>query len=118
MFGYALRSALTLGKSPQNFLGARWIPAALKIAPAKTKPPLALRLLSLSPHYFYGDNGEVWLTRHQIIREDLRNRSSRALIIKDVVAPYLKPDFTVIDYGCGPGYLAIAAAELCKQVIA
>jgi len=99
------RSVLTSSGS-QNFLGAGWIPAALKAAPRKLQPWFALRLLSISPHYFYGPP-EI---------EAERNRKSREQIARDVIAQFVTPSSIVLDYGCGPGYLAKAVAPMARWV--
>src|SRR5688572_21526838 len=43
---------VTLGQQPQSFLGASWIRAFLHRVPESKKRIWALRLLSMSPHYF------------------------------------------------------------------
>jgi hypothetical protein len=52
-FGNLLKWGLILGKEPQNFLGASWIPGFLNLVPNGNKRKWALRILGLSPHYFF-----------------------------------------------------------------
>jgi hypothetical protein len=91
----------------QNFLGVRWVARAVTSSPEGLRERMALRLLSLSPHYFYdGDIGA----------EAERNRRSRAALVDQIIAPYLTDQAQVIDYGCGPGYLARAVAGRAAHV--
>jgi SAM-dependent methyltransferase len=91
----------------QNFLGARWVAQAVTRSPERLRERMALRLLSLSPHYFYDGD---------LSAEAERNRRSRAALVDQVIAPYLTHDARVIDYGCGPGYLARAVAGRVRRV--
>lgn len=91
----------------QNFLGARWVARAVTSSPERLRERMALRLLSLSPHYFY--DGDV-------SAEAERNRRSRAALVDQLIAPYLTDQARVIDYGCGPGYLARAVAGRAAHV--
>ncbi|MEQ7127291.1 methyltransferase domain-containing protein [Actinopolymorpha sp. B11F2] len=91
----------------QNFLGARWTSALAEHAPNPLRRPVALWLLSLSPHYFYGRDREA---------ESERNRTSRQQLANEILLPKLHPDFDVLDYGCGPGYLAHAVAPHVRTV--
>jgi SAM-dependent methyltransferase len=101
-----LISRATWGGS-QNFLGARWIEWVVDNAPQATRERVALRFLSLSPHYFYD---------RDLAAEAARNRRSRQILADRLIAPCLKPGARVLDYGCGPGYLAAAVARLAGQV--
>jgi SAM-dependent methyltransferase len=101
-------SRVTWGGS-QNFLGARWVECLVDNTPAKVRERVALRLLSLSPHYFYN---------RDIRNEDERNRRSRQALADILIAPYLKKTMTVLDYGCGPGYMAYAVADKADHVYA
>ena len=85
----------------QNFLGARWIENLVDCSPRYVRARLALRLLSLSPHYFYD---------RDIVAEAERNRQSRKMIVDTLIVPYLTSEARVLDYGCGPGYMATAVA--------
>lgn len=113
-----LKYALTLGSDPQNFLGKWWIPAVLKKLPALKRRKWALRVLSLSPHYFFGDDpGEKTLDENLEVRyrDGLRSRKKICeLVLKDII----KENDVLLDYGCGPGFLAVNAAELVKKVYA
>jgi SAM-dependent methyltransferase len=113
--------ALTLGSEPQTFLGAKWISAFLKKLPASKKRIWALRILSLSPHYFINPdapefrgmgNEEYLETIFQVVFD------SRIKIYEKVFKSYLRENFTVLDYGCVPGYLAKIAAPSVQKIYA
>ena len=91
----------------QNFLGARWVERVVDSSPARVRESVALRFLSLSPHYFYDPD---------IRGEDTRNRRSRQILADELIAPYLTTRTRLLDYGCGPGYLAAAVAEKAAHV--
>jgi SAM-dependent methyltransferase len=95
------------GGGTQNFLGARWVERAVTRAPRSVREQVALRFLSLSPHYFYD---------RDLAAEDARNRRSRQILADQLIAPHLPPGARVLDYGCGPGYLAGAVARQAGQV--
>ncbi len=87
----------------QNFLGAPWVPRLVEAVPERARERAALRLLALSPHYFYD---------RDVRAEAERNRRTRQALAEALIAPHLTPRARVIDYGCGPGYLARAVAGL------
>lgn len=91
----------------QNFLGARWVARLVDSSPEQVREGVALRLLSLSPHYFYD---------RDIRAESERNRRSRQALTQALIAPHMSPTSRVIDYGCGPGYMAHAVAERVDHV--
>ncbi|MGA8365702.1 MAG: class I SAM-dependent methyltransferase [Candidatus Acidiferrales bacterium] len=110
---------VTLGNQEQAFLGARWIQPTLRLTPKRWKRPLALRFVSLSPHYFYRSSYNAQLSEADFLESEARrNFSSRRAIFDAIVAKYLTPEATVLDYGCGPGYLAAATATLAAKVYA
>lgn len=102
---FAFASVATGGS--QNFLGARWISCLVDRSPEKYREHIAMRLLSLSPHYFYD---------HDVRTENDRNRESRQALVDAIIAPYMSEAAQVIDYGCGPGYMAHAVAERVDHV--
>jgi SAM-dependent methyltransferase len=91
----------------QNFLGARWVGRLVDRSPAQLRERVALRLLSLSPHYFYA---------RDIRAEAERNRRSRQALVDTLIAPHLIRAARVLDYGCGPGYMACAVAARAEHV--
>lgn len=91
----------------QNFLGARWVEHIVSSSPVQIRESVALRLLSLSPHYFYD---------HDIRAEAERNRRSRQALTDALIAPHLNRTMRILDYGCGPGYMACAVAEQVRHV--
>ena len=104
--GNVLMYRATWGGS-QNFLGARWVERFVANSPAAAREQVALRFLSLSPHYFYA---------RDVHAEDTRNRKSRQSLADQLIGPHLTPQSRVLDYGCGPGYLASAVAGQAAQV--
>lgn len=100
------KGSLTLGGS-QNFLGARWVTASLGLVPHRYKASFALWLLSLSPHYFYANDRQA---------EARRNSESRQQLVRDLMSNLLHPAMHLIDYGCGPGYMARAVASSVARV--
>jgi SAM-dependent methyltransferase len=105
--GRSLVFACAASGGGQNFLGRRWVESLVENSPDPLRERVALRLLSLSPHYFYG---------RDIHAEDERLRRSRRVLAETIVSPYLSQNSRVIDYGCGPGYLARAVAEGVEHV--
>ena len=91
----------------QNFLGARWVEHVVEKAPALIRERVALRFLSLSPHYFYD---------RDLQSESDRNRKSRLILADELIGPRLTPGARVLDYGCGPGYLAAAVSRQAARV--
>lgn len=111
----------TRGAGSQTFLGARWVRMLLKVAPASRRRSTALRLLSLSPHYFYAagnDSSSMGLRMAELEAEHVRMRGSRRSIANNVVARHVKPDAIVLDFGCGPGYLSAALSRHVALVVA
>ena len=114
-----IKWAATMGRGPQTFLGARWIHSVLKVVPKSRKRLWALRILSLSPHYFINQNeigvretvGSAFLEKMSGILTE-----SRQSVFDRLLKPHLEPSFDVIDYGCGPGYLALAAGQYVRKV--
>lgn len=116
-----LRMALILGGRRQSFLGARWVPFLVRHSPAPWKRAIALRLLALSPHYFYRQarpEYKAMKTRQFLEAECERNRASRRLICERILGPYLDSTAIALDVGCGPGWLARYVCERAKRVYA
>jgi SAM-dependent methyltransferase len=93
----------------QNFLGAPWVASLVENVPPRARERVALRMLALSPHYFYD---------RDLRAEAERNRRSRRALAASLIAPHVSAASRVIDYGCGPGYLAAAVAGLAGHVAA
>ena len=103
----SLTIQLAASGSSQNFLGAPWVAPLVDIMPEPMRQRVALRTLSFSPHYFYN---------RDIQAEAERNLRSRRALTEALIAPHLTPGARVIDYGCGPGYMACAVAEIADHV--
>ena len=111
----------TLGNEPQNFLGAKWVQWFLSRAPNSRKRNWALRVVSMSPHYFIDqDRLGILDVANSTYLDKLSNRltKSRQEIFDRLLKQHLKASFKVIDYGCGPGYLAKAAAPHVNHIYA
>jgi len=111
----------TLGSGEQNFLGARWVRTFLKHAPAVKRREYALKVLALSPHYFLDANDPKYrnLSRSEYVEDAFRRCvASREKIYDQILRERLSPDDVVLDYGCGPGFLAGVLARHVKKVYA
>ena len=116
-----IKALLTNGSDDQAFIGARWLVVLLQVTPHFLKRNLALHILSISPHYFYRSSRPEYNdmpTKQFLEAEFERNRSSRERIINQLLVQHLKPDYQVLDIGCGPGFLAKAVARNVKMVYA
>jgi SAM-dependent methyltransferase len=114
----AIKGKLTLGREPQNFLGAPWVPTVVRAAPPAYRRALALRIVSLSPHYFYVPGNPMWPSQAELELESKRNAESRETIAAEVLRPHLDATMSVLDYGCGPGYLAKAVEPYVESIVA
>lgn len=111
----------TLGSSPQTFLGAGWVTRVLNLSRESKKRIWALRLLSLSPHYFiHPENPEYkGLSNKEYLEAAFEvGVRSRQQIYDHILKNYLHTDDIVLDYGCGPGFLAKILARNVTQVYA
>ncbi|MEO8649431.1 MAG: methyltransferase domain-containing protein [Acidobacteriota bacterium] len=112
---------LTLGSEPQAFLSAKWVERALNRASGSKKRLWALRLLSLSPHYFLipHDARYSGMSNREYLEAAFRDSAeSREKIYDQIIKQYFAPDDRVLDYGCGPGFLAAVVAKHVKTVYA
>ena len=113
----AALSALTIGQEHQSFLDARWITVLLRRAPLRSRRRLAMRVLSLSPHYFYRRPEYEGMSHAEFTeREFERNRATREKLGELILGPYLERQQVVLDYGCGPGFLVHYVAGRAKTV--
>jgi SAM-dependent methyltransferase len=102
-----LAVAKAVESGPGNYLGGHWVESLLKACPAPFRRRLALRLIALSPHYFYAASRPD---------EDERLRASRRVLADEVVGRFLESRGHVLDIGCGPGYLSAALAGRAHRV--
>jgi ubiquinone/menaquinone biosynthesis C-methylase UbiE len=114
-----LLKILTHGVNRQNFLGSPLIPHLLRLTPAPSRRDTALQILEISPHYIYTEDNiyEGVSPQERLKKEDERNITSRQQICDLLIAPNLRPEDTVVDFGCGPGYLVGVVAKHCKAII-
>lgn len=103
------------------FLDRPWIEPLLRLAPPGRRRDLALRLLALSPHYWlyqWSNRYPAGTSRAEILeREAARVAASRELLCERLLAPFLRPEMTVLDLGTGPGFLARALARRVFAVV-
>ncbi len=115
---WLLRSFLTMGSgTSQNFLGTRWATHIIEKSPVRYRERAALRVLSLSPHYFFDNKVRFWMPAPVVRKEASRNSSSRSQLAEEIIRPYISSTDTVVDYGCGAGYMAFHTARFAKRVI-
>ena len=118
---FLFKTWLFRGKENQSFIGATWVATLLKVAPKRLKRRLALLVLSWSPHYFFRDIDDEYYRlpfKDFLEREFKRNKESREKITSLILAPYLNTHQTVLDFGCGPGFLANAVSPRVARVFA
>lgn len=110
---------LIQGRGNQNFLGAKWVERVLNRSSDERKRVWALRLLSLSPHYFinWRDQRDPKLSNdeyfEQLFDEAL---ASRRKIYDQILKTHLKESDVVMDFGCGPGFVSKALSPNVSQV--
>jgi SAM-dependent methyltransferase len=116
-----LKALLTNGSDNQAFIGAKWLVVLLHVTPRFLKRNVALRILAISPHYFYRTFRAEYqgMPMNQFLEAEFeRNRSSRERIVNQILVKHLKPDDQILEIGCGPGFLAKAVASHVKTVYA
>jgi SAM-dependent methyltransferase len=116
-----LLARLLLSSSKDHaFLDRAWLPAVMRCTPRRWREGLALRLLGLSPHYWiYQDYYPREMDRTEVLRRECRrNLTSRQELCDKVLRRFLRPSQTVLDFGCGPGFLAQAVSPHVRQVVA
>ncbi len=111
----------TLGSDPQTFLSAKWIGSFLSRTSKAKRRLWALRMLSLSPHYFFTPEDPKYkgLSYNDYLETAFKeNTDSRIRIFDHILRPYISAEDTVLDYGCGPGFLSVVVARHAKKVYA
>ena len=110
-------AAIASGAGSQNFLGYRWIGGLLSAMPTAWKRGAALRCLSMSPHYFFRTPANEALNGLLFREAEFkRNSTCRESIVRDLIRHRVRANFTILDFGCGPGFLARAASPFVARV--
>jgi ubiquinone/menaquinone biosynthesis C-methylase UbiE len=121
-FAWRVLRLLIASSARHAFLDRGWIPGLFRITPPGLRSPLALRLLSLSPHYWVYQWTNYYPAecgrREVLAREFARNASSRKEICESILSRFLRPEMTVLDFGCGPGFLAKEVSRHVARVVA
>ncbi|MFH2138512.1 MAG: class I SAM-dependent methyltransferase [Candidatus Omnitrophota bacterium] len=119
---YKILRLVVAGSKKHEFLNRHWISWLFKIVPRSFRETLALHLLSLSPHYFIYQWDSCYpanLKHREILyRENSRNIISRKAICNSILKDYLHSNDVVLDFGCGPGYLAREVSKYVSKVLA
>lgn len=116
-----IKWASTLGSEPQTFLSARWIGYFLSKTSEAKRRIWALRILSLSPHYFIDPDNQKYkgLSHDDYLNAaDESYAESREKLFEQILQRYVTADDTVLEYGCGPGYVAAVVARHVKKMYA
>lgn len=120
--GWKLARALIARSKQHAFLDRPWIGWLLGATPRRLRRPLALRLLSLSPHYWvyqWSSRYPVEYRRGAVLEHEFeRNARSRRQICDALLRRFVRPTDAVLDFGCGPGFLARAISPHVARVVA
>lgn len=104
------------------FLDRFWIPWLFAVCPAPRRRDLALHLLSFSPHYWVYQWTRLYPPEQSwqevLEGEFRRNAASRRELCEKLLCRFLRPDMTVLDFGCGPGFLARETSRRVARVVA
>ena len=119
---WKLQRFLIASSKNHAFLDRFWAPWLFAFVPRAKRRDFALHLLSFSPHYWiyqWSDKYSPDSSREEILEgECRRNADSRRVLCEKLLTRYVKPQMTVLDFGCGPGFLARCTSEHVAQVIA
>ena len=119
--GWSVLQLALAGSRSHAFLDRRYVAPLLAVIPGRYRRPAALRLLGLSPHYWIYQWCDFYpgeQTRSQVLWAEFhRNERSRVELADKLLRPYLPPAGTVLDFGCGPGFLARAVAGRSGRVV-
>lgn len=104
------------------FLDRPYFGLVMALTPKRWKRPLANYLLALSPHYFL-PNWEKkypadWPHARKVAANQQEGLAYRRKIVNELIVPNAAPDARMLDFGCGPGVIAIMAAAHVGKVLA
>ncbi len=118
---WKLMRALIARSKEHAFLDRAWIGWLLRLTPPRLRRSLALRLLSLSPHYWvyqWSSRYPVEYRREAVLEHEFRrNARSREEICEKLLRKFVRPTDSVLDFGCGPGFLARAISPYAAKVV-
>lgn len=120
--GWRYVQLILAGSRNHAFLDRHWVVGAFHLLPQRFHQPFALRLLGLSPHYWVYQWTNLYppeYSRLQVLQAEFdRNARSRVELCDKLLKPHLLAGETVMDFGCGPGFLAKLTAAHVGQVLA
>lgn len=104
------------------FLDRPYFGLVMAMTPKRWKRPLANYLLALSPHYFL-PNWEKkypadWPHARKVAANGREGLAYRKKILQQLIIPHVTPDTHMLDFGCGPGVIAIMSAPHVGKVTA
>jgi ubiquinone/menaquinone biosynthesis C-methylase UbiE len=104
------------------FLDRFWIAWLFALCPRKRRRDLALHLLSFSPHYWVYQWTGMYppeRTWEEVLEGEFhRNAASRRELSEKLLSRFFQPHMTVLDFGCGPGFLAKETSRRVARVVA
>jgi SAM-dependent methyltransferase len=94
----------------------------MALTPKRWRRPLANYILALSPHYFL-PNWErkypaEWSRAQKVEANAREGLMYRRNLVDALIRPHVTADTAMLDFGCGPGVIAIMAAPYVRSVLA
>ena len=104
------------------FLDRPYFGVVMALTPKRWKRPLANYLLALSPHYFL-PNWEKKYPNELTYADKVAANAEEGLgyrrkLVNQLIIPHAAADASMLDFGCGPGVIAIMAAPHVGKVTA
>jgi ubiquinone/menaquinone biosynthesis C-methylase UbiE len=121
-FGWKIQRFLIASSKKHAFLDRSWVSLLFKSCPRRKRRHLALHLLSLSPHYWIYQWSKKYpphFSRNDVLEAEFkRNSESRRYLCELVLKQFLNEGMDVLDFGCGPGFLARWTSKRVHRVVA
>lgn len=104
------------------FLDRPYFGLVMALTPRRWKRPLANYILALSPHYFL-PNWErkypaEWPHADKVAANAKEGLAYRRKIVDHLIIPNATADCQMLDFGCGPGVIAVMAAPYVGKITA